>query len=80
MAATIEENRQSLTRLDSEIGDGDHGTNMRRGFQAAISLIMDMVTCVLSKVHLPCSTSLSFPMFEAQVTSVPDARAISLPR
>ncbi|MBA2346388.1 MAG: dihydroxyacetone kinase subunit L [Rubrobacter sp.] len=36
MAATIEENRQSLTRLDSEIGDGDHGTNMRRGFQAAI--------------------------------------------
>jgi len=36
MAAAMEEHRQSLTRLDSEIGDGDHGTNMHRGFQAAL--------------------------------------------
>ncbi|MEJ7632397.1 MAG: dihydroxyacetone kinase subunit DhaL [Rubrobacteraceae bacterium] len=36
MAATMEEHRKFLTRLDSEIGDGDHGTNMRRGFQAAL--------------------------------------------
>lgn len=36
MAAAMEENRQWLTRLDSEIGDGDHGTNMHRGFQAAL--------------------------------------------
>lgn len=32
----MEENRRYLTRLDSEIGDGDHGTNMHRGFQAAL--------------------------------------------
>ena len=32
----MEEHRKFLTRLDSEIGDGDHGTNMRRGFQAAL--------------------------------------------
>ena len=36
MAATMEENRRHLTKLDSEIGDGDHGNNMHRGFQAAL--------------------------------------------
>ena len=36
MAAAMEENRRQLTRLDSEIGDGDHGNNMHRGFQAAL--------------------------------------------
>ena len=36
MAAAMEENRKYLTRLDSEIGDGDHGNNMRRGFAAAL--------------------------------------------
>ena len=36
MAAAMEENRRELTRLDSEIGDGDHGNNMHRGFQAAL--------------------------------------------
>jgi phosphoenolpyruvate---glycerone phosphotransferase subunit DhaL len=35
MAAAMEENRRYLTKLDSEIGDGDHGNNMHRGFQAA---------------------------------------------
>ena len=36
MANAMEENRRYLTRLDSEIGDGDHGNNMHRGFQAAL--------------------------------------------
>jgi dihydroxyacetone kinase-like protein len=36
MAAAMEENRRHLTKLDSEIGDGDHGNNMHRGFQAAL--------------------------------------------
>lgn len=36
MAAAMEQNRRLLTKLDSEIGDGDHGTNMHRGFQAAM--------------------------------------------
>jgi phosphoenolpyruvate---glycerone phosphotransferase subunit DhaL len=36
MAAAMEEHRRYLTKLDSEIGDGDHGTNMNRGFQAAL--------------------------------------------
>src|SRR5215211_5186860 len=36
MAAAMEENRRRLTKLDSEIGDGDHGNNLHRGFQAAL--------------------------------------------
>ncbi len=36
MAEAMEENRKYLTKLDSEIGDGDHGNNMHRGFQAAL--------------------------------------------
>lgn len=36
MAEAMEENKQHLTKLDSEIGDGDHGNNMNRGFQAVL--------------------------------------------
>ena len=36
MAGAMEEHRRALTRLDSEIGDGDHGNNMHRGFTAAL--------------------------------------------
>src|SRR3712207_1524406 len=36
MAAALEENRRQLTKLDSEIGDGDHGNNMHRGLHAAL--------------------------------------------
>ncbi|MGF1472054.1 MAG: dihydroxyacetone kinase subunit DhaL [Rubrobacteraceae bacterium] len=36
MAEAMEENKRHLTKLDSEIGDGDHGNNMNRGFQAAL--------------------------------------------
>jgi len=35
-ASVIEDNAADLTRLDSAIGDGDHGTNMNRGFKAAV--------------------------------------------
>jgi dihydroxyacetone kinase-like protein len=36
-AAAMAENRQYLTRLDSAIGDGDHGVNMDRGMKAALA-------------------------------------------
>lgn len=41
MAEAMEENRKYLTKLDSEIGDGDHGNNMHRGFQAALQRLED---------------------------------------
>ncbi len=35
-AGVIAENRRELVRLDTAIGDGDHGTNMDRGMKAAV--------------------------------------------
>lgn len=35
-AQSMSEHRQELVRLDTAIGDGDHGTNMDRGMQKAI--------------------------------------------
>ncbi len=37
VAATIAEHRVELTRLDRDIGDGDHGENMARGFTAVLA-------------------------------------------
>jgi dihydroxyacetone kinase-like protein len=36
-ASTVDENREYLTRLDSAIGDADHGTNMDRGMKAVLA-------------------------------------------
>ena len=36
-AAVITTNKAYLTDLDSAIGDADHGVNMDRGFQAALT-------------------------------------------
>ncbi|HEX2367656.1 MAG TPA: dihydroxyacetone kinase subunit DhaL [Acidimicrobiia bacterium] len=35
-AATVAENKDYLTKLDSAIGDADHGINMNRGMRAAL--------------------------------------------
>ena len=35
-AAQVAEHRMELVRLDTAIGDGDHGTNMDRGMKAAV--------------------------------------------
>lgn len=36
-AAALEGERDRLNRLDADIGDGDHGANMTRGFAAAVA-------------------------------------------
>jgi dihydroxyacetone kinase-like protein len=36
-AAALEGERDRLNRLDANIGDGDHGANMTRGFTAAVA-------------------------------------------
>ncbi len=36
LAAAIAAQKDYLTQLDSDIGDGDHGANMHRGFQAVL--------------------------------------------
>jgi phosphoenolpyruvate---glycerone phosphotransferase subunit DhaL len=36
-AATVKEHRDELIELDRQIGDGDHGENMNRGFTAVVA-------------------------------------------
>lgn len=43
-AAVIAENRTELITLDREIGDGDHGENMDRGFSAVVGKLDDIRT------------------------------------
>ena len=37
VAATVAEHKVELTHLDREIGDGDHGENLSRGFTAVLT-------------------------------------------
>jgi len=41
-AAALADNRDYLIELDSTIGDGDHGANMNRGFQAVLGKLPDI--------------------------------------
>jgi dihydroxyacetone kinase-like protein len=38
-ARLVDDNAEHLTGLDSAIGDGDHGINLRRGFRAAVTAL-----------------------------------------
>ncbi|MCG6497473.1 dihydroxyacetone kinase subunit DhaL [Kitasatospora sp. A2-31] len=38
-AAAVGEEQERLTELDSAIGDGDHGSNMQRGFTAVLAAL-----------------------------------------
>jgi phosphoenolpyruvate---glycerone phosphotransferase subunit DhaL len=39
LAATVIEHADELTSLDQAIGDGDHGLNMKRGFEAVLATL-----------------------------------------
>ncbi|WP_433264464.1 dihydroxyacetone kinase subunit DhaL [Actinosynnema sp. CS-041913] len=39
VARVVAEHRDELVRLDREIGDGDHGENLHRGFSALVSTL-----------------------------------------
>lgn len=41
-AATYEQNKDELTRLDAAIGDADHGANMARGFNAVAAKLPEL--------------------------------------
>ena len=46
-AAVIAENRVELITLDRDIGDGDHGENMDRGFSAVLPKLDDLASDAL---------------------------------
>lgn len=50
-AAAVEQHQQELTELDAAIGDGDHGSNLQRGFAAVLPAVegLDSAGAVLSK-------------------------------
>src|ERR1700732_1908080 len=39
MARTVITHAEELTELDRQIGDGDHGLNMKRGFEAVLETL-----------------------------------------
>ncbi|HQE17114.1 MAG TPA: DAK2 domain-containing protein, partial [Aggregatilineales bacterium] len=50
LARVYKENRQYLTRLDSAIGDADHGINMDRGFTKVLDKLPDVEEKGLSDI------------------------------
>jgi phosphoenolpyruvate---glycerone phosphotransferase subunit DhaL len=42
LAGTVIEHADELTSLDQAIGDGDHGLNMKRGFEAVLATLPDL--------------------------------------
>lgn len=42
VAATIDRHADELTALDQAIGDGDHGINMKRGFDAVLADVANL--------------------------------------
>ncbi|HEY3867415.1 MAG TPA: dihydroxyacetone kinase subunit DhaL [Actinocrinis sp.] len=88
-AAAVEARRDDLTRLDAEIGDGDHGTNLSRGF-AAVQRALDSAhpetpatvlvltgTTLISKVG-GAAGPLYGTAFRRAGQSLPDAPAVGL--
>lgn len=48
MANKVESERDYLTKLDSDIGDADHGVNLNIGFQAVMDQLQDLDTSNMS--------------------------------
>jgi dihydroxyacetone kinase-like protein len=57
-AASIRESEELLTELDSAIGDGDHGVNMRRGMDAVAEKLDSLALADLSGQLRIISTTL----------------------
>jgi dihydroxyacetone kinase-like protein len=57
-AATISEQRDYLTQLDSPIGDADHGTNMHRGFSAVAASLPAVADKDIGAIFMMVSSTL----------------------
>ena len=54
MAKKIEAEKEYLTELDNEIGDGDHGINLARGFEAVEKKAVTSVPCSKASACSSC--------------------------
>lgn len=50
LAASVIEHADELTSLDQAIGDGDHGLNMKRGFEAVLAALPGLADKSLSEM------------------------------
>src|SRR5206468_12761880 len=57
VAVVLHENREFLTQLDSPIGDGDHGINMDRGFQAVIAKLPAAACMAFGSILMPVGST-----------------------
>lgn len=57
-AQVVSDNRAALIKLDREIGDGDHGENMDRGFTAVIKKLDDAAPASIADVLKLVATTL----------------------
>lgn len=58
IAAAVDQHKDHLTQLDSAIGDADHGTNMHRGFSAAVAALADYEPDTVGAVLVKTGTTL----------------------
>ncbi|HEV8192291.1 MAG TPA: dihydroxyacetone kinase subunit DhaL [Ktedonobacterales bacterium] len=57
-AEILHEQREYLTSLDAAIGDGDHGINMDRGFQAVLTKLPDVADADIGTMLKAVGTTL----------------------
>lgn len=57
-ASAVEAHREELTQLDTAIGDGDHGTNLHRGMQAALAKLREQQPADIAAVLKTVATTL----------------------
>ena len=58
VARTVIDHAEELTALDQAIGDGDHGANMKRGFEAVLSELDALVAKPLPEALRAAGTQL----------------------
>ncbi|GAA3721887.1 dihydroxyacetone kinase-like protein [Spinactinospora alkalitolerans] len=58
IASAIEGDKERLTRLDSAIGDADHGNNMHRGFSAVLQALDGHEAATVGDVLVKTGTTL----------------------
>jgi len=58
IATAVDKHKDHLIQLDSAIGDADHGTNMHRGFSAAVTALADYQPDTVGAVLVKTGTTL----------------------
>jgi phosphoenolpyruvate---glycerone phosphotransferase subunit DhaL len=58
LASVLHENRDFLTKLDSDIGDADHGINMDRGFKAVMDKLPGVANMDIGSILKTVGTTL----------------------